>query len=332
MSKEEHIEQYDDLLARWLAGALSDTELEQLRKREDIAELEAIIEHLRQLSPPDFDEDKNWQALRAKMARGSIAGGEENTHLSPTPPELHALAPSKKRGRSLWHYAGAVAAVLVLALLAWLLLGGDDYPVTTQVVAGPGEKKELKLPDGSQVVLNASSSLGYSEEIWKKRRYALLSGEALFKARKGRRFIVHTRQGDVAVVGTRFNVYARNNELEVKCLEGKVQVINPEGTERVLLKNKEQVSVINGRMQKRQGLALYPTWQKGESSFKNAPLEKVLTDLQAQYGLVVISDSLGRRRFSGKFVHGNLEKAVKMVCQPLQLNCRLSGDTLRIGN
>ena len=99
-----------------------------------------------------------------------------------------------------------------------------------------------------------------------------------------------------------------------------------------MLKKKEQVSVIRGRMQKRQGLAFYPTWQKGESSFKNAPVNKVLTDLKAQYGLVILADSLGQRSFSGKFVHGDLQKAVKMVCQPLQLNCTLSGDTLRIGN
>jgi ferric-dicitrate binding protein FerR (iron transport regulator) len=338
MSNDEHIYDQDELLARWLAGELSDAELEALRKREDFAELEAIVEHLRQLSPPDFDEEKNWEALRKKMAMPPVSGTgsgaletAENIASSPTPSE-NAGPSSDKKVRSLWTYAPAIAAVLVVGVLAWLLLGRDDYPVTTKIATGPGEKKELKLPDGSEVVLNASSSLGYSEENWKKRRYAVLNGEAFFKAKKGRQFTVHTEQGDVVVVGTQFNVYARESELEVKCLEGKVQVINPEGTERVLLKQKEQVSVINGRMQKRQGLAFYPTWQKGESSFKNAPIGKVLTDLKAQYGLVILADSLGQRSFSGKFVHGDLQKAVKMVCQPLQLNCTLTGDTLRIGN
>ena len=338
MSNDEHTYEQDELLARWLAGELSDAELAELRKREDFAELEAVVEQLKQLSPPDFDEEKSWFELRKKMAAPPIAatrpgtpGGEKNEGPSPTLPE-HLDAPSEKKVRSLWSYVPAIAAVLVVGVLAWLLLGRDDYPVTTAFATGPGEKKELKLPDGSQVMLNASSSLGYSEENWKKRRYVVLSGEAFFKAKKGRRFTVHTKQGDVVVVGTQFNVYARESELEVKCLEGKVQVINPEGTERVLLKKKEQVSVIRGRMQKRQGLAFYPTWQKGESSFKNAPVNKVLTDLKAQYGLVILADSLGQRSFSGKFVHGDLQKAVKMVCQPLQLNCTLSGDTLRIGN
>lgn len=328
MSDQEHTYNHDELLARWLAGELSGAELEELRKREDFAELEELVGHLSQLSPPDFDEEKSWQTLREKLAATPVAAGEEKEEKTPPSPTL----PSENKMRSIWRYVPAIAAVLVVGVLAWLLLGQEDFPVTTQVATGPGEKKELQLPDGSQVVLNASSTLGYSEENWKERRYAVLSGEAFFKAKKGRRFTVHTNQGDVVVVGTQFNVYARESELEVKCLEGKVQVINPEGTERVLLKQREQVSVINGRMQRRQGLALYPTWQKGESSFRNAPLSKVLTDLKAQYGLVILADSLGQRSFSGKFVHGDVQKAVKMVCQPLQLNCTLTGDTLRIGN
>lgn len=329
MSDQENTYYHDELLAKWLAGELSSAELDELRQREDFAELEELVGHLSRLSPPDFDEEKSWQSLQKKLATHLVAEGEEKAHPSSTPPTQ--VYPVDKM-RSMKRYVPAIAAVLLIGVLVWLLLGRDDFSVTTQIATGPGEKKELTLPDGSKVVLNASSTLGYSPKNWKERRYVVLSGEALFNAKKGRRFTVHTKLGDVVIVGTQFNVYARNNELEVKCLQGKVQVINPAGTERVLLKQREQVSVINGRMQKRRGLVFYPTWQKGESSFRNAPLEKVLTELQAQYGLVIVADSLGQRSFSGKFVHGDLEKAVKMVCQPLQLHCTISEDTLRIKN
>ena len=132
------------------------------------------------------------------------------------------------------------------------------------------------------------------------------------------------------VVGTIFNVYARGEELEVKCAEGKVQVINPEGTERVLLKKGEQVTVLRGRMQQRQGLSFYPNWFKGESTFRSASLERVFGEMERQYGVKVLADSLGERTFSGKFVNNDLKKAVKMVCDPMKLNCEVRGDTVVI--
>lgn len=322
----------DELLARWLNAQLSEAELEQLRAREDFAELEAIVNGLRGLTPPDFDEEKSWQQLRKKIAEAPIAEGENKSAATPLPHRSISSSPSAKRRFIFRKYAVAAAVMLVAALLAWLLMNGDQYPVTDHVATGPGEKKEIELPDGSTALLNASSTIGYSPDHWKDRRSVVLKGEALFKAKKGLRFTVHAEQGEVVVVGTQFNVYARKTELEVKCLEGQVQVISPSGTERVLLKQREQVRVLNGRMQKRSGLDAAPTWQKGESSFRNAPLTKVLTDLESQYGLTILTDSLGQRTFSGKFVHNNLEKAVKMVCETLNLHCTLQNDTLRIGN
>jgi transmembrane sensor len=156
----------------------------------------------------------------------------------------------------------------------------------------------------------------------------VLEGEAYFKAKKGKTFTVRSEQGKVEIVGTVFNVYARGEELEVKCAEGKVQVINPDETERVLLKKGEQVSVLRGRMQDRKGLSSYPNWFKGESAFRSAPLGRVFDEMERQYGVTVLVDSLGERTFSGKFVHKDLKKAVKMVCDPMKLKCEVRGDTI----
>jgi ferric-dicitrate binding protein FerR (iron transport regulator) len=227
-----------------------------------------------------------------------------------------------------WLAGIAAATALILAVLWWM--NSDEYPVEETFATLAGEQKQVELPDGSTVTLNALSTLGYSSEKWSSKRYVVLDGEGYFKAKKGRRFIVHTQQGQVEIAGTIFNVYARDMELEVKCAEGKVQVISPEGTERVLLKSGEQVSVINGRMQKRRGINFYPAWYKGESAFREAPLQKVLDEIGRQYGLTVLADSTGERSFSGKFVHKDLNKALKMVCDPMRLEYTLTGDTLRV--
>ncbi len=224
--------------------------------------------------------------------------------------------------------AGVAAAVALLIVAIWWVSDGFGPPPMAETKAG--EQKEVKLPDGSSVTLNALSSLSYSSEDWSNGRKVSLEGEAYFKAKKGKTFTVSTGQGSVEVVGTVFNVYARDNELEVKCSEGKVQVINPDASERALLKAGEQISVINGRMQKRHGLEYQPKWFKGESTFRSAPLDRVLDEMERQFGVVVLADSIEGRTYSGKFVHKDLGQALKMVCVPMKLKYSVSNDTVFI--
>lgn len=224
--------------------------------------------------------------------------------------------------------AGIAAAIALLIVAIWWVSDGFGPPPMAETKAG--EQKEVKLPDGSSVTLNALSSLSYSSENWSNGRKVSLEGEAYFKAKKGKTFTVSTEQGSVEVVGTVFNVYARDNELEVKCSEGKVQVINPDASERALLKAGEQISVINGRMQKRHGLEYQPKWFKGESTFRSAPLDRVLDEMERQFGVVVLADSIEGRTYSGKFVHKDLGQALKMVCVPMKLKYSVSNDTVFI--
>ncbi len=92
-----------------------------------------------------------------------------------------------------------------------------------------GEWKEITLPDGSLVKLNANSELTYardwdeaeSREVW-------LKGEAFFEVVKmmelDREFKVFTTDLDVEVLGTSFNVKARGEQTEVYLEEGKVKL------------------------------------------------------------------------------------------------------------
>ena len=137
-----------------------------------------------------------------------------------------------------------------------------------------------------------------------------------------------TEQGNVKVIGTQFNVYAREKTLEVKCTEGTVQVFNPKGTEKVLIKKGEQVSVVNGRMQRRAGIDFTPKWFKGESVFRSASRSRVFGEIERQYGVTVIGEGLEEKPFSGKFVNSDLEKALKMVAVPMGLKYEMRNDTV----
>lgn len=264
---------------------------------------------------------------QAKMAEQVAQPEAKTVHLPKTgTPEIIPINRKSSIVNRKWL---AIAAAVLLGVVGiWWIAGGpgEDQSIATKA----GEQREVKLPDGSTATLNALSSLDFSPKTWTDDRYVVLDGEAYFKAKKGKTFTVRTEQGTVEVVGTVFNVYARGEELEVKCAEGRVQVINPDETERVLLKKGEQVTVLRGQMQKRQGLAFYPNWFKGESAFRSAPLERVFGEIERQYGVMVLTDSLGERSFSGKFVHKDLKKALKMVCDPMKLKYEVQGDTVRV--
>jgi ferric-dicitrate binding protein FerR (iron transport regulator) len=224
-----------------------------------------------------------------------------------------------------------IGLLLLLAVgLFWWVSGEAGWRMDTRIETKAGEQEKVVLPDGSQVTLNAGTSLRYDKAGWNSDRKVVLSGEAYFKASKGARFLVETRQGDVACVGTQFNVFAREKELEVKCLEGKVQVINPDESERVLLAAKEQVSVLGGRMQHRRKLTYYPKWFKGESHFREATLGRVFDELERQFGITVLADSLRGRPFSGKFSNKDLRQALQSVCRGEKLNYAVQGDSVFI--
>jgi len=71
---------------------------------------------------------------------------------------------------------------------------------------------KLKLSDGTQVWLNAASSIRFPSSFSSNKREVYLKGEAYFQVAKDvkHEFIVHTDYADIQVHGTSFNVNAYN--------------------------------------------------------------------------------------------------------------------------
>ncbi|MEO1259367.1 MAG: FecR domain-containing protein [Bacteroidota bacterium] len=349
----------ETLLARWLSNELTAEELVQLKQREDFADLQSVVEGMKSLEPPAFSEEASWQKLQAKRkillpeeeepeeekkeAAAEAANTEETAAKTiapitspvaevPVSPPAAPAAESRIRAigrrQTMWMYAMAAAVALVLVALFWLRNSGPNY--STMIATGVGELQKVTLPDGSALQLNAKSSVGYNEEDWPDERNVYLAGEGFFRAKKGQTFVVLTEQGKVSVVGTQFNVFARDNELDVKCTEGRVQVFNQKESEKVLVRAGEQVSVINGKMQKRKGIDFTPKWFRGESVFQSAPRKKVFKEIERQFGVVVLGDGLKEELFSGKFVNDDLDKALRMVTVPMNLKYEVKADTVRL--
>lgn len=125
--------------------------------------------------------------------------------------------------RSRWQRIVALAAVVVLMVVsgAWYLTSGPDVYVT-----GVGERRVVRLDDGSRVSLDASSrvTVAYSGD---KRTLVLERGRAKFDVAKDplRPFTVTAGQKTVVATGTAFSVELLRDQMRVLLYEGHVAVL-----------------------------------------------------------------------------------------------------------
>lgn len=354
----------ETLLARWLADELTEQELAELQQRGNFAELQAVVEGMKGLDVPAFSEQASWEKLQQRLKEEtpkeketlSPAISKEETptpeievpvaesvktespppvvqpvvNTQPTAPTLNPKmeTPVRSINRRQWLYAAAAALAILLAALFLLPESDPSSGYATLISTGTGEQQIITLPDGSTAQLNAATQISFSESDWPDEREVYLRGEAYFKAKKGKTFNVLTDQGKVRVVGTVFNVFARENDLEVKCTEGKVQVFNLARSEKVLVKAGEQVSVVNGKMQRRSGIDFTPKWFSGESVFRSARRERVFEEIERQFGVTVVVNNLEGSPFSGKFVNDDLDKALRMISIPMELKYEVKNDSV----
>ena len=117
----------------------------------------------------------------------------------------------------------AAAASIAVIAVALLFLPSRHYEASYRTSIG--QHQEIRLPDDSVITLNTNSSASvyYSSE---ERRVHLHRGEAHFVITPAPEwpFSVVAGSGTVRAVGTAFNVYLKNDIVEVTVTEGVVEV------------------------------------------------------------------------------------------------------------
>ncbi len=143
------------------------------------------------------------------------------------------------------------AAIIVAGLFVTInyFVAGRDNSKTYAAVYG--ERKNMQLPDGSVVTLNAGSNIKINEKYGITTRDVYLEGEAFFEVKHdtARPFIVHTPAMDVKALGTAFNVKAYLNEknTETSLISGLVEVTLKENNNvKMLLYPNQKIEWQNG--------------------------------------------------------------------------------------
>ncbi|WGK63655.1 FecR family protein [Croceiramulus getboli] len=299
----------NDLLNKWLDHSISEEEMEELKQTEDFPGLARIADHARQFRAPAFDQEAQFKAVKDR---------------------IHQLSDQKSATPVLSLYTiWRVAAVVVIALIAYYAFFQQHNTVITTDLA---EQTTVFLPDGSEVVLNAASTLSYDADGWESDRSLELNGEAYFKVEKGSTFTVQTKHGDVTVLGTQFDVNARSDLFSVHCFEGLVAVATKEqslqlaagnGYNDVLTDN--QPGLLTSLTQEQ------PSWMTDYSSFANLPFSMVIEEFERQYKVEVETINVDLDTlFSGSFPHNNLSLALKALSLPLNLQYTIVEDKITL--
>ena len=122
--------------------------------------------------------------------------------------------------------------LVILALIAGACKGGVRRNITlgegTQYTNNSGDSHEVRLPDGSRVMMRPGTQLSIAKGFGKDNRDLELDGEAFFDVlhNAGHPLVLHTRNLEITVLGTLFHVdaFRKNAGEQVDLLEGKLRV------------------------------------------------------------------------------------------------------------
>jgi len=260
----------------------------------------------------------------------------------------------------------SAAAILILAVLFTInYFGIGKNKGTKTFLAAYGERKNIQLPDGSYVILNAGSKIEINASFAVSTRDVFLEGEAFFDVKHNEKlpFIVHTCAMDIKALGTAFNVKAYLNEkiTETSLIRGLIEVTLKEIDNRKMLlypnqKIKWEQPFTKGDDAKvpkvENGDALIATdnlvkkllvtddgdikeiaWKENKLIFEDELFSDIAVLLERWYGVQIefMDDTIRNYRFTGTFNKENINTVLNFLKESRTFNYDIeAGETLKI--
>jgi ferric-dicitrate binding protein FerR (iron transport regulator) len=298
-----------------------------------------------------------WHKLRASMAAKQAQESKE-TSVTEEP-----VFRERSRFR-LWKIAAALAVLVAAGFAMWWHPERSEQlktsftfrpPNNNQVSTKNGSRTKIDLPDGSIIWLNGGSKLSYPNGFSAHCRSIRLLGEAYFviKTDPEHPFLIQTKQLEIRVLGTTFNVRAYGNEGKTVAtlINGKVEVrIAGDPNSRIVLKPHEKLTVadpikgVPGRVEKTlhyeisdiipDTVAGIPpeeiAWVSNKLVFKNESFREVAFKMERWYDVVFVfkTKSLEKEVLTGAFGKEKLEDALSALALTTPFRYRIRQDTV----
>ena len=227
------------------------------------------------------------------------------------------------------------------------------------IVVPRGGQYQLILSDGTQVWLNAASSLRFPVSFADNERIVELEGEGYFEVARdaARPFAVHTRQADVHVLGTHFNVCAYPEEdWKTTLLEGKVSVKSQAGSRKsdpnsstsdfkpqtsVILKPGQQAIIAASQpAQSNQSSSILVqaadideviAWKEGYFQFNDASVTSIMQQVSRWYDVdIVYKNTVSKGRFNGRINRAIRLSGIVNALKQGGINCAIEQHRLLV--
>jgi ferric-dicitrate binding protein FerR (iron transport regulator) len=285
-------------------------------RRNDVLTTEQLIKYIEGNSTQDekdaiagwLDSDEeNWKEFMALRKSYDLTLGNLEDRL----PEMPQITKPKKKGIA--YELLKIAAIFILAFGCYYLLEKASIQPEDEVAmhtfhVPAGQRAELTLADGTNVWLNAKTTLTFPSHFTKSKREVQLDGEAYFtvKPDPANTFTVNTRQYAIKVLGTEFDVsaYSAGETFETSLIKGSVEISSSKTNESVKLLPNNRVYLQNGKLV--QAPIKHYThflWKDGMISFENERMENIIDKLRLYYdvNIQVKNKKIVDLRYTGKF-------------------------------
>jgi len=204
-------------------------------------------------------------------------------------------------------YAAIVLIIITSTIISTIFFyeRGEEAEMNTLYVPA-GQRAQITLQDGTEVWLNAQSTLKYPSHFSKKSRNVEVSGEAFFDvAKKSKPFIVYTNGLKLQVLGTTFNVYSypEVGYIQTDLIEGSLKILDNNNNIALLKSNEKLIYRENNMSVSRISDPDHILWKEGIYSFQNERLIDIIEKLQLYYDVEIIVEDpeIFNMQYTGKF-------------------------------
>lgn len=314
------------------------------------------IEELWEKSASNKDVDFQINALDAWKQIENKLSASRPIPISQISPQGQHTGRVKTAGR-FW-MAMKIAAMILFAF------GASYFTVSNYFISQPAEEvvksvemKEIKtdrgqkpvivsFSDGTEIFLNAESTLRYPETFNSDNREVYLVGEAYFNVAhlSSSTFTVHAKNSKVEVLGTEFNIksWQSDDKVEVTVNDGKVafsttdSLENLAGKARVILTKGFGSTFADGKIStpKKVDLETKLAWRKGGLVFKQTPMADVFNQLELKYDVNFeveeTESAMMEELFTGQFYGRSLSEVLNVLEVSMNLKFTQMGKAISV--
>ncbi|NDV79313.1 FecR family protein [Dysgonomonas sp. 511] len=224
-----------------------------------------------------------------------------------------------------------IASVAVIAfLIGYLAVNKPEenkYTAMQTITVPAGQRINILLPDGTNVWLNAQTTIEYPVSFNNKERFIKLDGQAYFEVKHDSEvpFIVETVKGRIRVLGTKFDVlsYSNSDTFETALMEGSVEVaLSSDPTQVITLSPDTKAYMESDKLYKVPLVDQNPyRWKEGLISFEDCPFENIMKEFEKSYGVKIIiqNSRILKYSYTGKFrVIDGIDHALRVLQKDLR--------------